>query len=448
MNKNLLKFNVSIYGEMTKYNDVLSKARCRIFYKYGNRNGTYITDEFADKLLSSVAYTPVKGIYDGDDFTDHGEDNSEGKIYGIVPENPNVTWEKHVDEDGVEREYACVDVLIFSELYEEAKDIVSKAQSMELFRKTLKYHQAVIDGQKWFVFDDGCFFGLQVLGEDVEPCFEGAAFYSLKENIEKVIFELDKINNDLEEQTMKINFKLSHDEVFDAIWSLLNTEYNEENDWTVTYSILDVYDDYAFVYNYETGIYARVYYTKNDEDNSVVIDSIEQPRFMIDVSENELNTINTLRALNGDTYELVSDELTNAHDNFEKVVEFSTKIEELTAQNSTLTVEKDKLAQANSSLQSERDSLAEENQELHTRCSSYEKSAKDAIVEQYVGQLAEEILDQYRQNYDNYSVVDLDKELAYQLKCANPSVFSKAPAYLPVDQPLTGIEQILSKYDK
>ena len=448
MNKNLLKFNVSIYGEMTKYNDVLSKARCRIFYKYGNRNGTYITDEFADKLLSSVAYTPVKGIYDGDDFTDHGEDNSEGKIYGIVPENPNVTWEKHVDEDGVEREYACVDVLIFSELYEEAKDIVSKAQSMELFRKTLKYHQAVIDGQKWFVFDDGCFFGLQVLGEDVEPCFEGAAFYSLKENIEKVIFELDKINNDLEEQTMKINFKLSHDEVFDAIWSLLNTEYNEENDWTVTYSILDVYDDYAFVYNYETGNYARAYYTKNDEDNSVVIDSIDEPRFMIDVSENELNTINTLRALNGDTYELVSEELTNAHDNFEKVVEFSTKIEELTAQNSTLTVEKDELAQANSSLQSERDSLAEENQELQTRCSSYEKSAKDAIVEQYVGQLAEEILDQYRQNYDNYSVVDLDKELAYQLKCANPSVFSKAPAYLPVDQPLTGIEQILSKYDK
>lgn len=448
MNKNLLKFNVSIYGEMTKYNDVLSKARCRIFYKYGNRNGTYITDEFADKLLSSVAYTPVKGIYDGDDFTDHGEDNSEGKIYGIVPENPNVTWEKHVDEDGVEREYACVDVLIFSELYEEAKDIVSKAQSMELFRKTLKYHQEVIDGQKWFVFDDGCFFGLQVLGEDVEPCFEGAAFYSLKENIEKVIFELDKINNDLEEQTMKINFKLSNREVFDAIWSLLNTEYNEENDWTVTYGILDVYDDYAFVYNYETGNYARAYYTKNDEDNSVVIDSIDEPRFMIDVSENELNTINTLRALNGDTYELVSDELTNAHDNFEKVVEFSTKIEELTAQNSTLTVEKDELAQANSSLQSERDSLAEENQELQTRCSSYEKSAKDAIVEQYVGQLAEEILDQYRQNYDNYSVVDLDKELAYQLKCANPSVFSKAPAYLPVDQPLTGIEQILSKYDK
>lgn len=448
MNKNLLKFNVSIYGEMTKYNDVLSKARCRIFYKYGNRNGTYITDEFADKLLSSVAYTPVKGIYDGDDFTDHGEDNSEGKIYGIVPENPNVTWEKHVDEDGVEREYACVDVLIFSELYEEAKDIVSKAQSMELFRKTLKYHQEVIDGQKWFVFDDGCFFGLQVLGEDVEPCFEGAAFYSLKENIEKVIFELDKINNDLEEQTMKINFKLSNREVFDAIWSLLNTEFNEENDWTVTYGILDVYDDYAFVYNYETGNYARAYYTKNDEDNSVVIDSIDEPRFMIDVSENELNTINTLRALNGDTYELVSEELTNAHDNFEKVVEFSTKIEELTAQNSTLTVEKDELAQANSSLQSERDSLAEKNQELHTRCSSYEKSAKDAIVEQYVGQLAEEILDQYRQNYDNYSVIDLDKELAYQLKCANPSVFSKAPAYLPVDQPLTGIEQILSKYDK
>ena len=48
--KNFLEFSVSVYGNLEKYNDVLSKSRCRIFYKYGNRNGCYITDEYAEKL--------------------------------------------------------------------------------------------------------------------------------------------------------------------------------------------------------------------------------------------------------------------------------------------------------------------------------------------------------------------------------------------------------------
>ena len=110
---------VTIYGNLERYNDTISKARCRIFYKYANRNGTYITDEFADKLLATVSYTPVKGIFENEDFTDHGERRDEGRIYGIVPENSNLSWEKHVDEDGIEREYACVDVLIFTALYQE-----------------------------------------------------------------------------------------------------------------------------------------------------------------------------------------------------------------------------------------------------------------------------------------------------------------------------------------
>ena len=64
---NKFEFPVAVYGNIEKYNDVLSKARCRIFYKYGNRNGTYITDEFAEKLLETLPYAPVKGIYEYDD---------------------------------------------------------------------------------------------------------------------------------------------------------------------------------------------------------------------------------------------------------------------------------------------------------------------------------------------------------------------------------------------
>jgi hypothetical protein len=70
----------------------MSLARCRIFYKYENRNGTYISDEFAEKLLATLPYAPIKGIYNSSDgdYTDHGNERDEGRIYGIVPENPNV----------------------------------------------------------------------------------------------------------------------------------------------------------------------------------------------------------------------------------------------------------------------------------------------------------------------------------------------------------------------
>jgi hypothetical protein len=127
-NNIITDFPVTLYGNLEKYSETISKGRCRIFYKYGNRNGTYITDEFAEKLLASVPYAPVKGIYDeyDEDYTDHGAKRSDGRIYGIVPAEPNVTWEDHEDDDGVVRTYACVDVLIYTGIYTEANEIIGK----------------------------------------------------------------------------------------------------------------------------------------------------------------------------------------------------------------------------------------------------------------------------------------------------------------------------------
>jgi hypothetical protein len=62
--------------------------------------------------------------------------------------------------------------------------------------------------------------------------------------------------------------------------------------------------------------------------------------FIVDVTESEKNTLDTLRALNGDTYELVSDVLLNAQENLDKNSEFSAKIEELNGNISTLESEK------------------------------------------------------------------------------------------------------------
>ena len=136
--KKLTTFSLSLYGDVTAYNKTTSLARCRIFYKGGNRNGTYITDEFAEKLIASLPYAPVKGIYDSmeQDFTDHGTQRYQGRIYGVVPVENHFAWEKHLDKDGVEREYACTDVLLYTAIYQkEALDIVNSAQSMAFSNK-------------------------------------------------------------------------------------------------------------------------------------------------------------------------------------------------------------------------------------------------------------------------------------------------------------------------
>ena len=97
-----LQIPVTVFGELSSITQTMSKARLRLFYKGINRNGSYIDDEFADKLLATLPYAPVKGIYDtdADDYTDHGIANDQGRIYGVVPEQPNVSWKPFLDEDG------------------------------------------------------------------------------------------------------------------------------------------------------------------------------------------------------------------------------------------------------------------------------------------------------------------------------------------------------------
>lgn len=449
---NNFEFPVSVYGKLEKYNDVLSKGRCRIFYKYGNRNGTYITDEFSEKLLSTIAYAPVKGIYEYDDFTDHGARRSEGRIYGIVPENPHLQWEEHEDEDGVVRTYACVDVLIFTALYKEASDIIGKAQSMELYEPSLQYHREIIHGQQYIVFDEGCFLGLQVLGKDVEPCFEGAAFFQLQENIEEVVKKIQEIEMTYskggQKEMPQMNFKLSDSQKFDALWSLLNPNYTEEGNWTIDYAICDVYDEYALAYSYENAQYERIYYTKNDETDSVALGE-KVHVYVVDVTEKEKTTLDTLRDLNGGTYELVNENLEHAQENAEKISGFELKVTELENNIATLNTEKSAIQSSYELEHQKVESLTAENEGLKQYKLSIEAEQKNAVFTEYKDKLSEEILDTYREKAAEYSVADLDKELAYELKKTNFSFYEKKDnGYLRKDVQKNGIDEILARYVK
>ena len=453
MDLNTIKeFPVTIYGNLEEYTPVLSKARCRIFYKYENRNGTYITDEFAEKLINSLPYTPVKGIYDNfeEDYTDHGVNRNLGRIYGIVPENPNFQWENHKDEDGIERTYACTDVFIFSALYEEASQIIGKSQSMELYQPSIKGDWAIINGKRLFKFEDGCFLGLQVLGNEVEPCFEGAAFFSLYSELKTMIKQIEQYSLNFQKEggkseMTKLNFKLSDSQKHDAIWSLLNESYNEENNWTISYAICDIFEDYALAFNYETGSYERVYYKKDDSSDSIELGQ-RKKCYILDITESEKNALESLRAFNGGTYEKIDEVASELKDNNEK---FSLKIGELEEQVSTLTTERDTNMQNYENAQSTISTLTEDLEKLKEYKANVELQEKEQVIESYADILGEEILSEYKNKISEYKdALTLDKELAYELKRSNPSVFTRTPQYVPKDEPKSGIEEILAKYKK
>ena len=455
MKKELIEFPVSIYGNLERVNDVLSKARVRIFYKYGNRNGTYITDEFAEELISTLPGVPVKGIFDGNDYTDHGENRSDGQVYGFVPESNQFAWEKHIDVDGIEREYACCDVYLFTALYSEASSIVGKSQSMELFEPTLTYHFAVINGLRYVVFEHGSFLGLQVLGDKVEPCFEGASFFSLQQQIQDTIEKIKQFSKGAEKMD-KINFKLSDDDKYRALMALMNTNVDEDGYIIVEHAICSVYDDYAVSYNYSTHEYERVYYTKSDENDSVVIDKVVKC-YIVDVTEEEKAILDKLYSLNGNTYELVNENLENAENNATKCAEFSTKIDELNNTITTLNTEIDskntELTDAASQYEAaktEVESLSQKVQELETYRLGIEKQQKQAVISEYANKLSEELLNSYTEKMDEYTVEDLDMHLAYALKTELLSSAGKEAQvqYIPKDVPGDSVNEILARYKR
>lgn len=192
------KINTSLpvtidYSSMTPISSLISKFTVRILYLGKNRNGSYFTKEVVDKMVEGIGGIPVIGHYDAEkgDFLAHGDLRVEviddevqtknvGPVpYGFIPNNPRVWWEKHNDKDNTEREYLCTEAYLWTGRYPELeilKDGKSN-QSMELNPDTIDGDWSEVEGGDfYFVIKSADFFGLCILGKEVEPCFEGAGF--------------------------------------------------------------------------------------------------------------------------------------------------------------------------------------------------------------------------------------------------------------------------------
>lgn len=198
MNRSIPKGSHLEFVNIQPLNPLISKCEIKVLYTGKNRNRSFISKEVATKMANSLPGTPIVGqyFYQTGDFGDHGDEElviddkglrfiKSTVPYGFVATDAKVWWQNFVDKDGVEREYLLTEGYLWTGRYPDCKRIIEKGnhQSMELDRDSLVGEWSKISGEwskfendehEYFIISDAVFSALCILGEEVEPCFEGA----------------------------------------------------------------------------------------------------------------------------------------------------------------------------------------------------------------------------------------------------------------------------------
>lgn len=177
-------------------NPLMSSCQIKVFYLGENRNGSYISKQAATEMAKTLRGAPIVGYYkkDKQDFSDHGEQiildndgihfNCLTRPYGFVSPDAKV-WFKDFQEfdefgNSTIRTYLMTNGFLWTGQFEQAQKIFNdngKPHSMELDEKSLQGHWAknMKTEMEFFIINDAIFSKLCILGDDVEPCFQGSA---------------------------------------------------------------------------------------------------------------------------------------------------------------------------------------------------------------------------------------------------------------------------------
>ena len=200
-------------------NPLMSSCQIKVLYIGENRNRSYISKDVAMEMAKTLRGAPIVGYYkkDKQDFADHGEQlvwDDEGihfncltKPYGFVSPDAKVWFQDFEDQDdfgnSVIRTYLMTTGFLWSGQFEEAQQVLNdggKPHSMELDEKSLqgKWSTNIKEDIEFFIINDAIFSKLCILGDDVEPCFEGSAVtapqvsasFTLDDNFKHTLFEM------------------------------------------------------------------------------------------------------------------------------------------------------------------------------------------------------------------------------------------------------------------
>lgn len=368
-------------------NPNIGRLKVRVFTKYGNRNGSYITDAVAEQLIKSATQgtTPVVGFFDPETKTwasHSGPTLANG--YGYV--ESFLGWEPFEDTDGVVREYAVFSVVLFTDYYEEAKKIFGQNQSMELDPNSITGDWTLINGEEYFVYTTAKMLGFCVIGEH-EPCFSVSSFFSKNdetyksqyEKFSSLLFDLKaqveeaEKNNEGGEQPMN---EFENQEVVEQTESEVQVENPQIQEDTFQVEETTVEEE-------NTAVEETEVVTETEEEVSEEPSEFEALQQQFNELQNSYNELQT-------NYE-------NAQSRINELEEF-----QVTA-NETIS------------------SLQTENADLKTTLSSYEAQASEAeevrkngLIEKYEKILNEEEIDEIRNSIKDFSYDELESKLAIQ----------------------------------
>ena len=169
-------------------------------------------------MAKTLRGAPIVGYYkqEKEDFVDHGEEitidhdgvhfKNKTRPYGFVAPDAKVWFKDFEDTDDLGnttvRTYLMTTGYLWTGQYEQAKKVFEdegKPHSMEL-EKNLKGHWATNSKNniEFFIINDAIFSKLCILGDEVEPCFEGSgvtppdisAAFSLDNDFKHTLFTM------------------------------------------------------------------------------------------------------------------------------------------------------------------------------------------------------------------------------------------------------------------
>ena len=253
-------------------NPMMSKCEIKVLYLGKNRNGTSINKEAATEMAKTLRGAPIVGYYrdDKQDFFDHGDQvilDGEGihfktltKPYGFVSPDADVWFQEfeEFDETGEStiRTYLMTTGYLWTGQYQEAQQLFmegGKPQSMELDENSMSgfWAKEANSDMEFFIINDAVFSKLCILGDDVEPCFEGSSITA--PNVSK-------------------NFTLD-DQFKTTLWSMM-----KELQYTLQGGSQKVEDEIK----------------KKSVDSSIEVEEPQEPEVETPIVENPTNTGNTV----------------------------------------------------------------------------------------------------------------------------------------------------------
>ena len=457
----------SEFIQLTPINPLISKCQIKVCYvsDQPNRNRSVITKEVARKIANTIPGTPIVGYYNPykQDFEEHNRTISlkDGEIviedatrpYGFVDLNARCWFQKFLDDNKEEREYLMTEGWLWTGQYPEALRILSQGngQSMELDKNLISAWWTKDSNGKpmFFIINEAVMSKLCILGQDNEPCFEGASITSVQFSLNKDFnYQLQKMKDELTEllnnkggaQVFTTYAVTVGDSLWTALYSHLKTAYQDN------YSIAGIFEDenqkYAVLKDNSTeNKYVRLNFSFSESDgfsaeenvNEVEYTPAEEPQFSLsDIEafeleykkkddeedpedgekdkkdESEGNDSDNSTEDKKDSEEDKDDE--EEEENKDKKKKTSYSLDEVVEYQELLTKFSDLEAKYNT-LAEEKTQLESELQPLRDFKLAADRKAKEDMINGFY-MLDDEAKKDVRENIDKYSLDDIEAKLS------------------------------------